>query len=209
MGLDSATSAYFIVELEEWVGVELEPELVFDYPTVGELARHIVARQSAGNGGRSDMTSGRPRAAATLRRTAASPRRGAAGRPGLYRAVGSRAGSWRGSPSPNLARRSADLARHIAARAEPGDRALLVCPNGIGFMVGFFACVLSRVAAVPMMVPRRDSARDASAGILADCTPRLVLAPRALIDGKRGDLAARFATARPRRGRHRISRGGR
>jgi acyl carrier protein len=53
MGLDSATSAYFIVELEEWVGVELEPELVFDYPTVTELARHIAARQSAANGGHS------------------------------------------------------------------------------------------------------------------------------------------------------------
>jgi acyl carrier protein len=50
MGLDSATSAYFIVELEEWVGVELEPELVFDHPTVGELARHI-ARGSTANGG--------------------------------------------------------------------------------------------------------------------------------------------------------------
>ena len=49
MGLDSATSAYFIVELEEWLGVELEPELVFDYPTVGDLARHIAARQAAAN----------------------------------------------------------------------------------------------------------------------------------------------------------------
>ena len=47
MGLDLATSAYFIVELEEWVGVELEPELVFDYPTIDELARHIVARGAA------------------------------------------------------------------------------------------------------------------------------------------------------------------
>ena len=50
-GLDSATSAYFIVELEEWVGVELEPELVFDYPTVDALARHIVARGGGANGG--------------------------------------------------------------------------------------------------------------------------------------------------------------
>ena len=49
MGLDSATSAYFIVELEEWVGVELEPELVFDYPTIAELARHIVERRADGN----------------------------------------------------------------------------------------------------------------------------------------------------------------
>ena len=50
MGLDSATSAYFIVELEEWVGVELEPELVFDYPTIADLARHIVERRASGNG---------------------------------------------------------------------------------------------------------------------------------------------------------------
>src|SRR5205085_1398234 len=27
LGLDSATSAYFIVELEEWLGAELRPEL--------------------------------------------------------------------------------------------------------------------------------------------------------------------------------------
>ena len=94
-----------------------------------------------------------------------------------------------------LIRRSAGLARHIADRAGPGDRALLVCPNGVGFMVGFFACVLARVAAVPIMVPRRNSARDASAAIVADCTPVLALAPRALIDGERGDLAARFANA--------------
>jgi acyl carrier protein len=51
MGLDSATSAYFIVELEEWVGVELEPELVYDHPTVDELARHIVARGGGADGG--------------------------------------------------------------------------------------------------------------------------------------------------------------
>ena len=51
MGLDSATSAYFIVELEEWLGVELEPELVFDYPTIGELARHIAGRQGAAESG--------------------------------------------------------------------------------------------------------------------------------------------------------------
>ena len=46
MGLDSATSAYFVVELEEWLGngIELEPELVFDYPTIAALTRHIVSR---------------------------------------------------------------------------------------------------------------------------------------------------------------------
>jgi acyl carrier protein len=51
MGLDSATSAYFIVELEEWLGAELEPELVFEYPTIGELARHVAGRSGEANDG--------------------------------------------------------------------------------------------------------------------------------------------------------------
>jgi acyl-CoA synthetase (AMP-forming)/AMP-acid ligase II len=92
-----------------------------------------------------------------------------------------------------LERRAAMLAGRIATRAAPGERALLLCPTGIEFMVGFFGCVLAGVIAVPMMLPRRQSARDASAGIVADCAPRLALALRALIDGGRGDLVGRFA----------------
>ena len=47
LGLDSATSAYFIVELEEWLGAELTPELVFEYSTVSALA-HFIARGPRG-----------------------------------------------------------------------------------------------------------------------------------------------------------------
>jgi acyl-CoA synthetase (AMP-forming)/AMP-acid ligase II len=92
-----------------------------------------------------------------------------------------------------LERRAAALARRLAARAAPGERALLLCPTGIEFMVAFFGCVLAGIVAVPMMLPRRQSARDASAGIVRDCAPRLALAPRALIDGGRGDLVGRIA----------------
>jgi len=48
MGLDSASSAYFIVELEEWLGVELYPELVFDHPTIAELAQYLANRRGPG-----------------------------------------------------------------------------------------------------------------------------------------------------------------
>ena len=51
MGLDSATSAYFIVELEEWLGCELEPEIVFEHPTIADLARFIVTRPGGANAG--------------------------------------------------------------------------------------------------------------------------------------------------------------
>ena len=45
MGLDSASSAYFVVELEEWLGTELDPEIVVDHPTIAQLARHIASRR--------------------------------------------------------------------------------------------------------------------------------------------------------------------
>ena len=44
LGLDSANAVHFIVELEEWLGIELEPELAFDHPTIAELARHLAER---------------------------------------------------------------------------------------------------------------------------------------------------------------------
>lgn len=44
MGLDSANSVFLIVELEDWLGLELTPDLLFEYPTIGELARHLATR---------------------------------------------------------------------------------------------------------------------------------------------------------------------
>ena len=44
MGLDSASSAYFIVELEDWLGIELDPELVVEHPTIAAVARHLMSR---------------------------------------------------------------------------------------------------------------------------------------------------------------------
>jgi acyl carrier protein len=44
LGLDSATSVWFIVALEEWLEVELTPDIVFEYPTIADLARHLAGR---------------------------------------------------------------------------------------------------------------------------------------------------------------------
>jgi acyl-CoA synthetase (AMP-forming)/AMP-acid ligase II len=88
-----------------------------------------------------------------------------------------------------------DAARTLAARlakaAQPGDRALLVFPPGLEFMVAYFGCLIARVIAVPMMMPRRNSARDSSAAILANCEPTVALTTSAFT--LRQDLQARFA----------------
>jgi acyl carrier protein len=44
MGVDSAAAAYFIVELEEWLGTELYPEIVAEHPTITDLAHYIASR---------------------------------------------------------------------------------------------------------------------------------------------------------------------
>ena len=52
LGLDSAALVVLVVELEEWLGVELTPQLLFEYPTIAELARHIAEEHAAAAAGR-------------------------------------------------------------------------------------------------------------------------------------------------------------
>src|SRR5260221_2351642 len=89
-----------------------------------------------------------------------------------------------------------DAAQALAARltktAKPGDRAILVFAHGLEFLVAFFGCLIAGVIAVPMMVPRRQSARDSSAGIMANCEPVVALTSPAF--AVRSDLQARFAS---------------
>src|SRR3954452_8218241 len=88
-----------------------------------------------------------------------------------------------------------DAANALAARlggvARPGERALLVFPPGLEFIIAFFGCLISGVIAVPMMMPRRQSARDSSAAIIANCEPAVALTNAAF--AIRQDLQARFS----------------
>jgi acyl-CoA synthetase (AMP-forming)/AMP-acid ligase II len=84
------------------------------------------------------------------------------------------------------------VALTLAERGQRGDRAALLFPPGLDFIVAYFGCVLAGVIAVPMMVPRRGGSRDASAAIFADCAPRFAMTCRDLITGPRPDLAERF-----------------
>ena len=49
LGLDSAISIYLIVELEEWLGVELTAEVIVEYPSIAQLARHLAQRAAGEN----------------------------------------------------------------------------------------------------------------------------------------------------------------
>jgi acyl-CoA synthetase (AMP-forming)/AMP-acid ligase II len=91
-----------------------------------------------------------------------------------------------------------DGARAVAARlarcTERGDRAVLLFPPGLDFIVAFFGCLVAGVIAVPLMVPRRTAARDSSAAIIADCSPKVAMSSGELL-AARPDVAERLSDA--------------
>jgi acyl carrier protein len=42
LGMDSAMSVIFMLDLEEWLGLKLGSDLVFEHPSIAELARHLA-----------------------------------------------------------------------------------------------------------------------------------------------------------------------
>ena len=103
----------------------------------------------------------------------------------------------RGTPQVELTfaalyERALAVAAELQARSgRPGDRALLVFPPGLEFLVGLFGCLFAGVVAVPMMPPRRAGLRDASGAIIADCRPRFALSGERFVLASRTDLATR------------------
>ncbi len=41
-GLDSSAAIGMIGDLESWIGIELDPTLPYDYPSIETLARHLA-----------------------------------------------------------------------------------------------------------------------------------------------------------------------
>lgn len=50
LGLDSSTAVALIMSLEEHLGIELMPELLFEYPTISGLSKHLASRVAAEGG---------------------------------------------------------------------------------------------------------------------------------------------------------------
>jgi len=94
----------------------------------------------------------------------------------------------------DLRHRAVAVAHELLARgAKPRDRALLAFPPGLDFMVAWFGCLYACVIGVPMMPPRRANGRDASASIIADCTPRFAFTSAAFAHAIREDMMRRTA----------------
>ncbi|MET9026518.1 fatty acyl-AMP ligase [Nocardia sp. NPDC004168] len=81
-----------------------------------------------------------------------------------------------------LHQRALPVAKELGSRCMPGDRALLVFPQILDFIVAYFGCLYAGIIAVPVNPPRRDRVQDATRSIVFDCRPAAVLTVGAMIE---------------------------
>lgn len=80
-----------------------------------------------------------------------------------------------------LNRRATIVAEHLLERCKPGDRVILLYPQGLEFIITFFGCLLSGVIPVPVSVPSRQRGFEIVRGIANDSGATCVLSTTALI----------------------------
>ncbi len=74
-----------------------------------------------------------------------------------------------------LDREARALAAIISRSCAPGDRALLLFPSGLEFIVGFLGCLYAGVIGVAVQPPRKSQNQLRLKGIIEDCHPQVVI----------------------------------
>jgi acyl-CoA synthetase (AMP-forming)/AMP-acid ligase II len=84
--------------------------------------------------------------------------------------------------------RALATAAELAGCCAAGDRALLIFPPGLEFVIAFFACLYARVIAVPLNLPHRQQLSAAARSIALDCAPSAALSTRTALPDARAAL---------------------
>ncbi len=90
------------------------------------------------------------------------------------------------------------VADKLAKLGSPGERAAIIAPQGLEYVIGFFGAIQAGFIAVPLSVPQpgQHDARVASA--LGDCAPVAVLTTSAVADEVRKYAQAQSAQRPPK-----------
>lgn len=79
-----------------------------------------------------------------------------------------------------LARQTSNVAREIALHGSVGDRALILAPQGLDYILAFLGAMQAGRIAVPLPLPHRGSNHDRVDAVLADTEPAVVLTTSAV-----------------------------
>ncbi|HEX2213504.1 MAG TPA: AMP-binding protein [Mycobacterium sp.] len=79
-----------------------------------------------------------------------------------------------------LYRRSANIAAHLSVCGEPGDRAVILAPQGLDYIAAFIASLQVGLIAVPLSVPQPGAHDERVTSVLRDTSPTVVLTTSAV-----------------------------
>ncbi|MFI5714998.1 long-chain-fatty-acid--AMP ligase FadD32 [Nocardia sp. NPDC051750] len=92
--------------------------------------------------------------------------------------------------------------RAVAGRLQqvtkPGDRVAVLAPQGLDYVISFFAAIYAGTIAVPLFDPDEPGHTDRLHAVLGDCTPSAILTASSAAAGVRQFFRALPAAQRPR-----------
>ncbi|CAN5496156.1 fatty-acid--AMP ligase FAAL28/FadD28 [soil metagenome] len=92
---------------------------------------------------------------------------------------------WAGVPLsltwPQLYRRARNVARELRLCAAPGDRVMIVAPQGLEYIVGFLGALEAGLIPVPLAVPFGGATDERIDSVLRDAVPAAVLTTSSVV----------------------------
>ena len=77
-------------------------------------------------------------------------------------------------------RRTLNLAQQIRLSGSPGDRAVILAPQGLDYVVSFLGAVQAGLTAVPLSVPVGGASDERAGSVMRDASPTVVLTTSAV-----------------------------
>ncbi|PQD98790.1 acyl-CoA synthetase [Mycobacterium sp. EPG1] len=81
-----------------------------------------------------------------------------------------------------LSRRTINVARAIREHGAIGDRAVILAPQGLDYILAFLGAMEAGLIAVPLPLPHRGSNHDRVSAVFTDTTPSVVLTTSAVAE---------------------------
>ncbi len=98
-----------------------------------------------------------------------------------------------------LSRRTTNVARELRTQGSVGDRAVILAPQGLDYILAFLGAMQAGMIAVPLPMPHRGSSDERLGAVFVDTSPAVVLTTSAVavdvgdhVDQARMDMAPKI-----------------
>lgn len=81
-----------------------------------------------------------------------------------------------------LYRRTLNLAAQLREHGSTGDRALILAPQSLDYVVSFIASLQAGIVAVPLSIPQGGAHDERTVSVFADTAPAIVLTASSVVD---------------------------